>query len=124
MRKPRNSKARTTCRLGASTGNLGMRLGDEGFQNWRVCLGGISAECLHMEADGGPAIRQRGLVRISLTNHDAIQAERVSNVPVGMFLHDDFQGSHAKTLDRQKLKSNVLLRKIRDGSEQHATRCS
>src|SRR5260370_12536457 len=59
LRKPSNSRARTTLCLGASTGNLGMRLSDEGVQDRRIAFESIRAERFQMEADGGLAIRQR-----------------------------------------------------------------
>jgi hypothetical protein len=88
-----------------------MGLGDEGVQDWEIGLGGVRTESFKVEADGGLAVLQRGIVSISFADHDALQAERVGHVPVGMFLHNDLPSFHAIKIVPQNLEFNLLLRK-------------
>lgn len=107
MRNPTDSRARTTFRFGASTGNLGMGLGDERLQDRRVGFPRVR-EGLQVETDSRLAVGQRGIVGITLANHYAFHAERISNISIGMLFHHDFPCLHATNVIPSPCKSPTI----------------
>src|SRR5438445_10076367 len=101
IRKPSVARARTTRRLGASTGNLGMSLGDEGFQDRGFGFKNLGPECLEVKPNGGLAIGQRRVVSVAFSNHYALQPERVGHIAILVVFDDDLELFHGPNLSRE-----------------------
>src|SRR5438128_5328828 len=48
-----------------------------------------------MKADCRLHVRQRGVVGVAFADHDAVETERIGDIPVGVLLDDDLAGRHS-----------------------------
>ncbi len=75
-----------------------MGLGDERVQDRRLAFQDFRPKGLDMKTNRRFTVCQRFLVRVALADHDTLQAERVRDKTVGVFLNYDLPGLHAAKL--------------------------
>src|SRR5438093_12905971 len=92
--KPSAVKARTTRRLGASTGNLGMCFGDESLQNARLGFEHFLAERFHMKPNGGLTVSQRFVVTLAFAADHAFQSQWIGDIAIRVSFDDNFDRFH------------------------------
>jgi len=97
-------EARTTRLRGASTGNFIQpysTLSDIRSFDITVVVKRFGAKTLYMKLRRRFGVREGSLIGVSLTNHAALQSQRVCRKTVGVELHNKLQCTNTASLSRR-----------------------
>jgi len=97
---------------------------DERLNYWFSGINDISSKAINVEPDRGPDICKRRIIRVAFADDDSLEPQRVSDIAVCMFLHNDFQlsahgnlpclgyHSHNATASRRLPASSYAARRL------------
>ena len=67
----------------------------------------VLAECLDMESYCRGYVSNGLLIGTAFTDYSPLHADRVCDIPVGMFFHDDLDGSHQGSLSTHEYRRGI-----------------
>ena len=93
---PRNSKARITLRLGASTGNFAIYhrhffIDQKSLYDRGIFIECLCAKCFDMKLNSGFYVRQCLFKSLSLSNDNALQSEWIAHITIGIPLDNNLE---------------------------------
>jgi len=88
--------------------------GDESLQNGWFAFSDIYAEDLNMKSDCGLYISEGFFVGITFAYQDAFEAERIGNLPIQVFFHDNFELLMHGCLLAQSVQDDSTKRSVSD----------
>lgn len=90
---------------------LNRRFGDVGIQRRTFAFQGLAPERLDVKTNGALDIVQGFVKRVPLADDDAVDADGIGNVSIGMFFNDDFHCGKLPLLnDRFKWMRSFLVK--------------